>query len=239
MSAAYSTIEAHGGGTGSATTIVTGSATWTTGREIVLTGFWDNGAGGTSNTPTSSGGSITWTQKIADADDTRHGQRVGEWRGVIVTGFTGTLTYNLSASSPFRGVTAAEVSGARATQYDTSATDLVEAGTPVDLALTTTQDDCLCIASFYCDSGSDTWTSNPTNMTTISNFAVGQTVCMNYRTTNPGAGATTVDFTLSSTGHAYGCGVAIASAAGAVSTTIEWAGCYPMGMMQGGGLVGY
>lgn len=105
MAIAFVGAPTAGTGTGTATT--TGSRTWTAGNVVVVASSVSNGNIAV-NSITSSGGAITWFALPAAIRNTSPGNET--WFGVITTGFTGTITQNLSGSTN-SVINAAEFSG--------------------------------------------------------------------------------------------------------------------------------
>lgn len=94
-------------GTGAATTATTGSATWTTGNTILISSAVSNG-GIAVNTISTSGGTVRWFAVPSSIRNSSPGLET--WVGFIDTGWTGTITHNLSGSTN-SVICAAEYSG--------------------------------------------------------------------------------------------------------------------------------
>jgi hypothetical protein len=193
---------------------------------------WDNGGFSTISSMAGGGTGITWTSKIAKFVDTRHDQAMQMYLGTGYTGTTGAITCTFNNAASYRSIAVWEVTNPHATQFDATGSDVLDAGTVVDCAVTTTQANCFVSGSVFNDSGGNT-ISLPAGMTSINNFNIGVACATHYRTTNPGAGATTVDWTFSGTGDAVSVACAVAPSADGGGRVSKNTHTWPLGMNLG------
>lgn len=206
---AYNSV--HGVGSNTFGTVATtGSMAFATGDGCVLFASWDNGAGATATPSNSAGISVTWTSKIAKFVDSRHTQAMQAWYGSITSGGTGTVTVTLTASSFGLATSVVGFNGHDSSQFNATGTSVTDSGTAVTQAITPGVDGCLLIGYAYNDSGTNTISAG-SGMTAVDNDGgSGQNTMSLYRTTNPGQGASSLDWTFSSTNDAITCAVAVA-----------------------------
>jgi hypothetical protein len=170
---------------------------------------------------------------VAKFLDTRNNQAMQLYLGTGYTGGTGAITATFSVATPWRSISVWEVTNPHATQFDATGTDIADLGTAVDCAVTTTQTDCFVSGYTFVDNGSDTISAAPTGMTAINNFSIGSAAATHYRTTNPGAGATTVDWTFSGTGQCVSVACAVAPSAAGGGRASKNTHTWPLGMNLG------
>lgn len=157
-------VQSPTSGVSTGTTVTTGSATWTTGN-IVIVGFHPSNGSIAVNTMTSSGGTIRWFTHPSAVSNASPGLET--WIGFIDSGFTGTITGNLSGSTN-SVLTASEYSGVTSIGIGARSTPAATANPSQSLAAFTGSGAPWTVCNFTCNNNTNP-TSNVGNLRTAGN----------------------------------------------------------------------